>query len=240
MDVRENWFLGALEGDDLRRIQSQLTPMPFDLGQVLCEPGEEMTHVFFYRAGMSSDICVLEDGFEVEAAGFGHQSAYGLGAAFPGAVSFTRNICQVAGDGWRLPASVFRDALSQSIPLHTLVLTHVQALLGVMARSVACNARHGLDLRLARWLLTAGDHSPGDAVHTTHEFLAVMTGVQRTTVTEELGAMQEQGLVELGRGRVMLADRGRLERRACECYAATVQAWERLRPGSQERPLAGV
>ena len=233
MDFRENWFLGALSEPDLARLAPQLTPVEFKLGKVLCEPGQLLDTVWFFRTGMSSDVYVLEDGFEVEACAFGCESAYGLGSALGPAQSFTRDLCQVPGDGWQLPAAAFRAALVQSSAMTLLVLKHTQAALGFMARSIACNAHHDLDARLARWLLTADDHGgPAGTVQTTHEFLAIMTGVQRTTVTEELGALQRRGQVELGRAKVTITDRAALQRTACGCYVATIDAWEALRPGS--------
>ncbi|HEY8006958.1 MAG TPA: helix-turn-helix domain-containing protein, partial [Methylocella sp.] len=54
----------------------------------------------------------------------------------------------------------------------------------------------------------------------TQEFLSEMLGVNRTTVTVLARALQDEGLIDYRRGKVALIDRPRLEKRACECYAA--------------------
>lgn len=237
MSSRANWFLGGLSEADHAKVERHLQPVEFKLGQILCEPGQDLDAVWFFRTGMSSDVYVLEDGFEVEACAFGYESAFGLGSAVGPACSVTRDLCQVPGDGWRLSAAAFRAAVATSPEMLRLVLKHTEAMAGFMARSIACNARHNLQARLARWLLTASDHAEeARRVATTHEFLAVMNGVQRTTVTEQLGAFEDAGLVELGRGSVSVRRREGLESRACGCYQATKDTWEALRPGSSISP----
>jgi Mn-dependent DtxR family transcriptional regulator len=85
---------------------------------------------------------------------------------------------------------------------------------------VACNALHGLDERLCRWLLMSHDRIARDEVHLTQQYLATMLGVQRTTVTEALGQLAEAGLVHQGRGFIRILDRGRMQTVVCECYDA--------------------
>jgi CRP-like cAMP-binding protein len=239
VDLRDNWFLAALPDEDLTRLARSLAPVEYRRGQVLCEPGQELDAVWLFRTGLSSDVHVLEDGFEVEVCAFGCESAFGLGAALGHALSFTRDLVQVPGDGWRLPAPAFREAYARSPAMQALVLRHVQTAIGFMARTVACNARHALEARLCRWLLTAADHSHGEAVATTHEFLAVMLGVTRTSVTLGAGELQKQGAIAVRRGEVAILDRPLLERRSCRCYAFTREAWEAVRPGAAHA-IAGV
>ena len=44
----------------------------------------------------------------------------------------------------------------------------------------ACNARHNLPERLARWLLMVRDRTDSDNLPITEEFLSVMLGVRRS------------------------------------------------------------
>jgi DNA-binding GntR family transcriptional regulator len=55
-----------------------------------------------------------------------------------------------------------------------------------------------------------------------------MLGVQRTSVTAAMGAMQAEGLVHYLRGRVRIVDRPRLEEAACACSRVTRGALARL------------
>jgi hypothetical protein len=52
----------------------------------------------------------------------------------------------------------------------------------------------------------------------THEFLSVMLGVRRASVTIAAHALQEAGLIQYHRGHIRVLDRAGLEGAACECY----------------------
>ena len=54
----------------------------------------------------------------------------------------------------------------------------------------------------------------------TQEFLGVMLGVRRTTVTLLAQELQKRGIVRYSRGRITILDRAKLEDCACECYDA--------------------
>ena len=62
------------------------------------------------------------------------------------------------------------------------------------------------------------DRMRSDEFPLTHEFLAMMLGVQRTGVTVAAGALQRVGLIRYKRGNVTIIDRRGLLRRSCECY----------------------
>jgi Mn-dependent DtxR family transcriptional regulator len=53
-----------------------------------------------------------------------------------------------------------------------------------------------------------------------HDFLAVMLGVHRPTVTLVMQSLQEEGLVSSRYGRIRILKRRQLEAASCECYAA--------------------
>ena len=52
----------------------------------------------------------------------------------------------------------------------------------------------------------------------TQEYLAVMLGVQRPSVTVAVGGLRRAGLIEFSYGRLTISDRKGLEASACECY----------------------
>ena len=62
----------------------------------------------------------------------------------------------------------------------------------------------------------------------THEFLGVMLGVRRSSVTEVLGLLKEKGLVSTGRGTITVLDRAGLEKLSCECYRKVKDEFDRL------------
>lgn len=65
----------------------------------------------------------------------------------------------------------------------------------------------------------------------THEFLADILGVQRSTVSTILRPLQTAGLIVQRRGGIEVVDRVGLERATCECYGKIRVRFERLLPG---------
>jgi CRP-like cAMP-binding protein len=86
------------------------------------------------------------------------------------------------------------------------------------AQTAACNARHELPERLARWLLMSHDRIDGDMLPMKQEFLSYMLGVRRASVSMVANALQADGLIRQSRGYLTILDRTRLEAKACSCY----------------------
>jgi Mn-dependent DtxR family transcriptional regulator len=64
----------------------------------------------------------------------------------------------------------------------------------------------------------AHDRVGTDAFPLTQEFVAMMLGVARPTVTIVAGTLQKAGLITYQRGKVTVLDREKLEAASCECY----------------------
>jgi DNA-binding FadR family transcriptional regulator len=72
------------------------------------------------------------------------------------------------------------------------------------------------------------DRVDGDEVALTHEFLSFMLGVRRSSVTEVLQALRDDGLLRYSQGKITLLDRPALQQRSCECYQTVVDEYQRL------------
>jgi CRP-like cAMP-binding protein len=84
----------------------------------------------------------------------------------------------------------------------------------------ACNLRHTVTERLARWLLTTSEQMQRPQVALTQETFAVMLGVRRAGVSEAATALQRQGAVKIERAAIGVVDRAALRAASCECYDA--------------------
>jgi len=112
------------------------------------------------------------------------------------------------------------------------MMTHyAQALFGFVAQSTACNAIHSVEQRLARWLLMAQDRMGSDDFPLMQEFVAMMLGASRPTVTVVAGTLQKARLIKYRHGRVTIVDRESLEAASCECYRATTDLLNRVTDG---------
>jgi CRP-like cAMP-binding protein len=85
-------------------------------------------------------------------------------------------------------------------------------------QSAACNGRHPIEQRLARWLLTTLDRVEGDSFAMTQEFMSDMLGVRRPGVTLAIGALQRAGLVRHEKRTMHVLNRPHLEAASCECH----------------------
>jgi CRP-like cAMP-binding protein len=88
---------------------------------------------------------------------------------------------------------------------------------------MACNGLHNVQQRCCRWLLMTRDRMDSDELKLTHEFLGLMLGVRRASVSEVLAPLQEMGLVSSNRGTITILNRKALEAGVCECYWVMVQ-----------------
>jgi hypothetical protein len=143
-------------------------------------------------------------------------------------VWLNRGIVQVAGAASILDTDVLRKLADRSVIFRTTLIRHEQALFAQAQQSAACNASHGVEARLARWLLRTRDLAGGEKLELTQEFLAQMLGVRRTSVSVVANALQNAGLIRYRRGHVEILNLEALRETSCECYGAVKSHSDRL------------
>jgi CRP-like cAMP-binding protein len=208
--------------------------MPFKLRDVLYEARQRIDYVYFSTSGIASAVAVMEDGGSIEVGTIGREGMVGLPAILGDAPSPNRVIIQVAGDGLRMPARALREAAARDQALRKLLIQYQVAFLTQISQTVACNGLHTVQQRCCRWLLMTQDRVQSAEMGLTHEFLAIMLGVRRPTVSEVLKPLQARGLLRSGRGRIKVLDRTGLEAASCECYQAIkdeyIRVFDHFRP----------
>ncbi|MDN4634570.1 helix-turn-helix domain-containing protein, partial [Sphingomonas sp. PsM26] len=95
--------------------------------------------------------------------------------------------------GLRIDTAPFLAAVDQSTTLRLTLLRFVQTLTTQTAHSAVSNAHQRIEARLARWLLMCHDRTDGDAIHITHEFMAMMIAAERSGVTVSLHMLEGAG-----------------------------------------------
>jgi CRP-like cAMP-binding protein len=216
----ENLLLAALPANDLERVLPQLEMVPLKLKELLHKPGERIDYVYFPGIGFCSIVTVLEDGSMVEAAAIGREGVVGLSATVETETPFsTASMAQSDVDiCYRMRAEDFRQEMEKCGTFNMIVTRYSQALMNFIMQSAACNAAHSIEQRFARWLLAALDRMDVDEFVLTQEFIAMMLGASRSTVSEVASEFQKAGSITYHRGRVAILDRAALEAAACECY----------------------
>jgi CRP-like cAMP-binding protein len=227
-----NRLLDSLSPRDRRILAPDLRPLSLDRGEVLLEPGETVMEVFFPSTGMVAALVLhLRDGKTAEAAMIGVEGAIGGIISNGDKPAYAHGVAEIAGPAFRLPIDALDDAKQRSPSLRDHFARYADCLLAQVLQSVACNAVHDFDARLARWLLAAEDRCGRNELNVTQDFVAEMLGVRRPYATRVAGLLEERGAIKRGRGTITIVDRTKLERQACECYGYLRRHFERLLPG---------
>jgi CRP-like cAMP-binding protein len=224
-------LLAALPVDDFRRLQPFLKTVPVRLKQVLHKNGEPLHSVYFINGGVASITTVLPDGTQVEAATVGDEGMVGIEAFLSAdAVAPGEALIQVPDtNAEMMSVEDFRRESAEHGAFRDLIGRYTQVVIAQMMQSTACNALHQVPQRCARWLLTTHDRMHEQDFTLSHEFLAVMLGVQRPTVSAVAATLQQAGLIRYIHGRVTVRDRKGLEAASCECYPIVRAHFDRLR-----------
>jgi len=100
--------------------------------------------------------------------------------------------------------------------------------MALMMQSTACMALHHVHERCCRWLLMTHDRVRSDQFTLSQEFLAMMLGSTRPTVTVVARGLQQAGLIRYTHAKMTILDRPGLEAGSCECYGTIKAEFERL------------
>lgn len=167
---------------------------------------------------MASMTTVFRDGSEVEVGIFGYESVIGASALLGVPHSLNRIYTQIAGQGYRCSLANAAQEFERAGLFRALVLRYVQMMLLQSTQSTACNARHTVEQRLARWLLICAERTGTSTFILPHVFLADMLGTRRPTISTVANAFQRANLIRYSRGHLEILDTDGLKVRACECY----------------------
>ncbi len=114
--------------------------------------------------------------------------------------SFVEAYVQGDGSALRMESAAFRQAMTEEPVLENLLFRYLEGMNSQTTQTAACNGRHDLKQRLARWLLMAHDRSESDEFQVTQEFLALMLCVYRPSVSVVASTLQRAGMIRYGRG----------------------------------------
>lgn len=231
-----NLLLASLPTEELAFVEPHLETVRLDLRTKLYVPNEQMRYVYFPETAVVSIVNQLCDATAVEVGTAGCEGMAGLALFLAQGVSPVVAVVQVPGTAQRMNAETFILLASAPGALHDILLRYAAAFLCQVSQTAACNARHLVEQRCARWLLMTHDRVNGDRLPLTQEFLAFMLGVRRAGVSVAMHALQDAGVIRYTRGAIQIVDRPRLEALSCECYRAVQEHFHRLLP----RPRATV
>jgi CRP-like cAMP-binding protein len=225
---RTNRLLSLLSDNDYERLRPHLSQIVFDYRKSLYEASRPIEHMYFPIDGLASLVITTADGASAEVGTIGNEGVVGLPVCLGDREAPSSVYVQVPGTALSIDARIFRGELERSQTLSLIMLRYAHAFFNQVAQSAACTHLHRVEQRCSRWLLMTRDRMPADDFLLTHEFLGMMLGVRRTTVTDVMGSLQKAGLIQYRRGHVTILNHEALRQRACECYDISRLEFDRL------------
>ncbi len=215
-----NYMLATIPEAEFAALRPNLRHVAMSVGENLHKPEGGIRWAYFVNSGMVSLLVGTKEGKSVEVGIAGYEGM--TGAVLASGLKRTTHmaVTEVAGDAFRVEAQVLEKAF-QSAPELQRCANRFAAIQGMqVAQTAACNRLHDVSQRMARWLLMTDDRVREKTLYVTHDFLSMMMGTDRPTVTAGAIALQERGIIEYSRGKLRILDRKKLEEAVCECYWA--------------------
>jgi len=214
-----NSVLAALPRAAYQLLKSGFEEVQLKFGDILYEPGDAVTHVYFPGDSLVSLLTLVDQHSALEVGMVGREGMVGMSLTLGSDISPVRALVQGTGKALRMNAKRFRSEFKRSPTLRRGLFTYLNALMAQITQTAACNRFHRIEGRLARWLLMTSDRVRSDKFELTQDFLSHMLGVRRVGVTEAASALQKQKLIEYRRGHIEILDHAGLEAASCPCYA---------------------
>ena len=213
-----NVVLSRLSPERLESFRRHLRPVELEVKQAIYQPKRPIKDAYFVEKGMISVVSTMENGRSIEVGTIGREGVVGAVLLLGAKTVPHQYYVQIAGHGYCVDVAVLKDAANddeefRDLLLRCQVVFHTQTM-----QSAACNGLHSITQRCCRWLLMSQDRINGDDVPLTHEFLALMLGVRRASVSDVLLPLQNRGWIKSNRGTITIMKRKGLESGSCECY----------------------
>jgi CRP-like cAMP-binding protein len=225
---KQNRLLDLIPAQEFSGLKPHLEHFILEYKLPLYEAHKTIRFVYFPTSGVVSLVNVMADGAAAEVGTIGNEGVVGVPIILGDSIAPSNVYVQVPGTAWRLDATIFRDVLERSITMRKVMLQYVHAMFNQVSQSAACNHFHSIEQRCCRWLLMTHDRVQSDRFILTQEFLGMMLGAQRTSITLAARKLKREKLIDYSRGHVTILDRAGLEERSCECYAVSKHEFDRL------------
>lgn len=215
-----NRLIDALPRSDQEAIAKHMEAVKLRLEEQLMEPHARVKRVFFPTTAVCSIIIGLASGQRAEMGTIGNEGFVGIPAVLR-APTMEFAVVQIPGSAYAMPPAALASLMEKHEALHHALLRYVAYAYHMAEQTTVCNAYHPVGQRLARWLLTAHDRARRDEFPLTQELLSHMVAATRPRISEAAAMLRAEGIIDYHHGIMHIRDRGGLESKSCECYAAT-------------------
>lgn len=227
-DKLRNRLLSRLPGEDFDILATRLEPVELPRAFEFSLPDTPAEHAYFIESGIGSIVAITPQGQRSEVGIFGPEGMTPASLVLETPTTPYSIFMQIPGHGFRIRSEELREAARAKESLRNLLSRYAYALSVQTSYTGLSNSVHHIDERLARWILMCHDRTSGDRIALTHEFLAVMLSVRRSSVTTALHVLEGEHLVYSERNLITVRDRQALELFAGDAYGVPEREYERL------------
>ncbi len=202
------------------RFQSACEPVELEFGTLLCDVEKPYQHAYFPTGGLISLVSGLPEHNPLEMALIGQEGMLGASLLLGINRAPIRAIVHAPGLALRITAGKLQQQMRDSGALRKILSHYLYLRMVELSLIGGCVRYHRIPQRLARALLLAHDAAQGESFNLTHDYMADMLGVRRSSITIAAGDLQAHDVISYSRGKINVLDRSGLEVASCECYQA--------------------
>ena len=225
-----NKLLARLDGHLFSAGVPAPVPVTLAAGQILCEPGQRLEHVYFPCGAIVGLVYDLADGSSCEIALIGHKGVLGLQEMLGGGPRQHSAVVQHGGWAWRMQLKDLKAVFERDTQARHLLMQFSGSLINQICMTSVCHRHHTLEQQLARLILSMSHATPDPALQMTQERLSRLLGVRREGVTLAALRLGQRGLIRYQRGLLEVVDGPGLAASACECLQVMQDAYAWLSP----------
>ncbi|XUM21570.1 Crp/Fnr family transcriptional regulator [Bradyrhizobium oligotrophicum S58] len=192
----------------------------------LQDRGVPIQYAYFIESGAASVSTRAGDCLQVEIQTLGKKDFVGIPLVLGMRISPHTCTVQVPGTALRIRQEALIHLITTDRDIEKMLLRYVQATLIQSSQLVACNSRHSLNQRVARWLLVARDRTDSSEIGITHRCIAQALGVRRASITDTFADMEAAGLIRRSRKQIAITNEACLAELSCNCQRVIQAAHE--------------
>jgi CRP-like cAMP-binding protein len=228
INTTSNRLLGFLSTENRAILAPHMERVSLVPRTVLEQANTPIRHIYFPEDGIASVVGTSHAMGQMELGIIGKEGMTGIMVVLGNDRSPLETFVQIAGSALVMEADDLRASMKTSPTIRDLMLTYVQVYLIQTSQTALANVAAVLPQRLARWLLMCEDRLTSRHIPLTHEFLAIMLGVQRPGVTIAMNELESRGFIKGKRGLVSILDRDSLVKLTDGSYGVAEAEYKRL------------
>lgn len=223
-----NNMLSRLPSLELELILRHLRLAHLPRGAVMETPHQVIGRVYFPLDCVSCLMASNPQGTKVGTALIGRDGMTGWGLPLGDDWSPCEVINQIDGSALTISAIEYQHLLKELPVLRMLSLRFARTLEFQVSITALASTRYGLKQRLARWLLMIDDRASSNPFSVTHDYIALMLGVRRPSVTETLHLLEGDQLIKATRNQIEILNRRGLIKVAAGLYGPAEDEYRRV------------